>query len=136
MVGQELASQVSTTYRYEWGEGTWRMDNGYGRPGSFQPEEYPYTVVAWDFGIKENILRLLADRGVHVVVVPAKTNHLKKRWKSILTVFSFPTVRETPNRAISRLKWLRKRLPRAFRSLASASATKSWVLPAAAEHSR
>ena len=73
MVGQELASQVSTTYRYEWGEGTWRMDNGYGRPGSFQPEEYPYTVVAWDFGIKENILRLLADRGVHVVVVPAKT---------------------------------------------------------------
>lgn len=74
MVGQELASKVSTTYRYEWGEGTWRMDNGQGRPGSFQPEDYPYTVVAWDFGIKENILRLLADRGVHVIVVPAHTS--------------------------------------------------------------
>lgn len=73
MVGQELASKVSTTYRYEWGEGTWRMDNGQGRPGPFQPEDYPYTVVAWDFGIKENILRLLADRGVHVIVVPAHT---------------------------------------------------------------
>ena len=57
MVGQELASKVSTTYRYEWGEGTWRMDNGLGRPGSFQPEDYPYSVVAWDFGVKENILR-------------------------------------------------------------------------------
>jgi len=73
MVGQELASKVSTTYRYEWGEGTWRMDNGLGRPGSFQPEDYPYSVVAWDFGVKENILRLMADRGIHVHVVPART---------------------------------------------------------------
>ena len=73
MVGQELASKVSTTYRYGWGEGTWRMDNGLGRPGSFQPEDYPYSVVAWDFGVKENILRLMADRGIHVHVVPART---------------------------------------------------------------
>ncbi len=49
------------------------MDNGLGRPGSFQPEDYPYSVVAWDFGVKENILRLMADRGIHVHVVPART---------------------------------------------------------------
>lgn len=74
MVGQELASEVSTEYLYEWGEGTWRIDNGHGRSGSYQPENYPLKVVAWDFGIKSNILRLLADRGVHVTVVPAKTS--------------------------------------------------------------
>lgn len=73
MVGQQLATEVTSDFLYEWGEGTWRFDNGYGRPGSYQPEEYPFKVVAWDYGIKENILRLMADRGIHVTVVPAET---------------------------------------------------------------
>mgnify|MGYP002227922020 CR=1 FL=1 len=85
------------------GEGTWRMDNGLGRPGSFQPEDYPYSVVAWDFGVKENILRLMADRGIHVHVVPARTT-FEEAWRFIRTVSSFPTVPETRNPATSRLK--------------------------------
>lgn len=47
------------------------LDNGWGRPGMRHLDSYPYRVVAWDFGIKENILRLLADRGVKVTVVPS-----------------------------------------------------------------
>ena len=75
MVGQQLATEVSSDYLYEWGEGTWRLDNGQGRSGTFEPEEYSLKVVAWDFGIKENILRLMADRGIHVTVVPATTSY-------------------------------------------------------------
>jgi carbamoyl-phosphate synthase small subunit len=73
MAGQDLAKEVTTTFHYEWSEGTWSMNNETGRPGMRHPEEFPYTVVAWDFGIKENILRLMADRGIRVVVVPAQT---------------------------------------------------------------
>jgi carbamoyl-phosphate synthase small subunit len=73
MAGQDLAKEVTTKFHYEWSEGTWSMTNETGRPGMRHPEEFPYTVVAWDFGIKENILRLMADRGIRVVVVPAQT---------------------------------------------------------------
>lgn len=74
MNGQDLAQVVTSDYRYQWSEGTWRLDNGWGRPGMNHLEEYPFHVVAWDFGIKENILRLLADRGIKVTVVPAKVS--------------------------------------------------------------
>ncbi len=73
MNGQDLAKDVTSEYRYEWSEGTWSLDNGWGRPGMRHPENFPYHVVAWDFGIKENILRLMSDRGIKVTVVPAKT---------------------------------------------------------------
>ncbi len=73
MEGQDLAKSVSSDYRYEWSEGTWRLDNGWGRPGMYHPEELQRHVVAWDFGIKANILRLFADRGIKVTVVPAET---------------------------------------------------------------
>ncbi|GAB4196587.1 MAG: glutamine-hydrolyzing carbamoyl-phosphate synthase small subunit [Wenzhouxiangellaceae bacterium] len=69
MQGQDLASVVSTHNRYEWTQGSWDLDAGDWR----QPEATPYHVVAYDFGVKHNILRLLVDRGCRLTVVPAKT---------------------------------------------------------------
>ncbi|MCZ6665208.1 MAG: glutamine-hydrolyzing carbamoyl-phosphate synthase small subunit [Gammaproteobacteria bacterium] len=65
--GADLARVVTTDESYRWREGSWEIEsNGY-RP---MPEER-WTVVAYDFGVKVNILRLLADRGCAVEVVPA-----------------------------------------------------------------
>jgi carbamoyl-phosphate synthase small subunit len=65
----DLAKEVSTDSAYEWREGTWNLvDQG------FDPVAAPkYKVVAFDFGIKRNILRMLAVRGCELVVVPAQT---------------------------------------------------------------
>jgi carbamoyl-phosphate synthase small subunit len=67
--GMDLAKVVSTTARYDWSEGTWRHPQD-GRPGG---PLAAHRVVAYDYGIKRNILRLLADSGCHVAVVPALT---------------------------------------------------------------
>lgn len=73
MAGQDLAQTVTTNEVYEWTEGSWEPSRE-GDPAGFrQPVAFPYHVVAYDFGIKTNILRLLADRGIRVTVVPAKT---------------------------------------------------------------
>lgn len=68
LAGQDLASQVSTKSVSEWTEGSWQLGQGFSQPTSSQ-----YHVVAYDFGIKTNILRMLADRGCRVTLVPAKT---------------------------------------------------------------
>lgn len=68
MVGQDLAQVVSTRQAYEWSETEWVLGQGYG-----QLSEPRFHVVALDFGIKKNILRMLAQRGCRVTVVPAKT---------------------------------------------------------------
>ncbi len=68
--GLDLAQVVSTTAPYEWRSGVWEL--GAGHP-EFAEVDLPYHVVAWDFGIKRNILRMLASRGCRVTVVPAKT---------------------------------------------------------------
>ena len=74
MAGQDLAQTVTTKEAYEWTEGSWEPSRE-GEPAGFrQPVAFPYHVVAYDFGIKTNILRLLADRGIRVTVVPAKTS--------------------------------------------------------------
>ena len=66
--GMDLAKEVTTRKSYEWSEGKWVLGEGYAKqPGS------RFNVVAYDFGIKRNILRMLAQRGCHVKVVPAKT---------------------------------------------------------------
>ena len=65
--GMDLAKVVSVENGYEWREGEWTLD-GYG-PGV----EPRYHVVAYDFGVKRNILRMLAQRGVRLTVVPART---------------------------------------------------------------
>jgi len=67
--GMDLAKEVTVTESYDWYEGSWDLTHGY------QPvtEEASYHVVAYDFGIKQNILRMLVDRGCKITVVPAKT---------------------------------------------------------------
>ncbi|MCG5535355.1 glutamine-hydrolyzing carbamoyl-phosphate synthase small subunit [Ectothiorhodospira mobilis] len=67
--GMDLASQATTAQPYEWEEGTWALGQGH----RAAPESRPYHVVAYDFGTKRNMLRLLVDRGCRVTVVPART---------------------------------------------------------------
>jgi carbamoyl-phosphate synthase small subunit len=68
MAGQDLAKVVSCKAPYEWTESTWALGEGYRRPGA--PRCH---VVAFDYGVKHNILRMLAERGCRVTVVPAET---------------------------------------------------------------
>jgi len=68
MAGQDLAQLVSIAQPRPWTQGVWHLGAGYGEPGSKDCH-----VVAYDFGVKSNILRLLAERGCRITVVPAKT---------------------------------------------------------------
>jgi carbamoyl-phosphate synthase small subunit len=73
LAGADLARVVSTETAYEWRESTWRCD---ANPLGYRlrdDKELPYRVVAYDFGVKRNILRLLTERGCRVRVVPAQT---------------------------------------------------------------
>ena len=70
----DLAKVVSTKEQYEWLEGSWALELGQGVGTGFtKPERYEYHVVAYDFGAKRNILRMLVDRGCKLTVVPAQT---------------------------------------------------------------
>ncbi len=68
--GMDLAREVTTDVTYEWLDGSWRDEGGF---RAFEASAQPLHVVAYDFGVKRNILRLLADRGCRVTVVPAQT---------------------------------------------------------------
>ncbi|WP_455365434.1 glutamine-hydrolyzing carbamoyl-phosphate synthase small subunit [Kaarinaea lacus] len=67
--GMDLAKVVSTQETYAWTEGSWQLGEGFQQPG----DNKRYKVVAYDFGVKRNILRMLVDRGCDVTVVPAQT---------------------------------------------------------------
>src|SRR5690606_23543324 len=69
LVGMDLVPMVTTAQRYSWDETPWEWGKGYGRA-----EHMPYNVVAIDYGVKRNILRLLAANGCKVTVVPATTS--------------------------------------------------------------
>jgi carbamoyl-phosphate synthase small subunit len=69
LVGMDLVPMVTSAQRFTWDETPWRWDKGYGRQ-----EEPEFHVVAVDYGIKRNILRLLAGSGCKVTVVPAQTS--------------------------------------------------------------
>ena len=73
MVGQDLAQVVTTEKPYEWTEGVWEFNNANGST-SYSKKEKVAHIVAYDFGIKTNILRLLADQGLRITVLPAKTS--------------------------------------------------------------
>jgi carbamoyl-phosphate synthase small subunit len=73
MAGQDLAKVVSTRQSYPWNEGTWKLARADGTPGFVTPDAFRFHVVAFDFGVKRNILRLMADRGCRITVVPAQT---------------------------------------------------------------
>jgi len=68
MAGLDLASGVSCDKPYHWTEGVWDLEDGYPQ---VDPASLKYKVVAYDFGIKFNILRCLVDAGCDVTVVPA-----------------------------------------------------------------
>jgi carbamoyl-phosphate synthase small subunit len=75
MAGQDLAQVVSRADVGEWTETEWKLSNPElgGKPGFGKLGEPRFHVVAYDFGVKRNILRMLAERGCRVTVVPAKT---------------------------------------------------------------
>jgi carbamoyl-phosphate synthase small subunit len=73
MAGLDLAKVVSTTSPYEWLEGEWHLSGPDGKTG-FNQVVAKKHVVAYDFGVKKNILRMLAQRGCRVTVVPAQTS--------------------------------------------------------------
>jgi carbamoyl-phosphate synthase small subunit len=69
MKGMDLAREVTTEESYEWSEGSWDLDNV--AWNKVAPSRH---IVAYDFGVKRNILRMLADRGCRITVVPATTS--------------------------------------------------------------
>lgn len=78
MAGQELASRVTSAERYDWRKGSielavspWRQDSG---EANSESGTQRWRVVAYDFGIKQNILRMLVDHNCDVTVVPAQTS--------------------------------------------------------------
>jgi len=74
IVGRDLAAEVTSTQSYEWTEGSGEWGVGSSEPGQTAPRARRWRVVAYDFGIKRNILRRLVDVGCHVTVVPASTS--------------------------------------------------------------
>jgi carbamoyl-phosphate synthase small subunit len=68
MAGLDLATGVSCDRPYHWTEGLWKLGEGYAQPA---PQGLKHKVIAYDFGIKLNILRCLVDAGCDVTVVPA-----------------------------------------------------------------
>jgi carbamoyl-phosphate synthase small subunit len=68
MAGLDLAQVVSSETQYAWTDGTWGLTTGYRHPGPGR-----FHVVAFDFGVKQNILRMLVERGCRITVVAAKS---------------------------------------------------------------
>lgn len=66
--GMDLAKEVTTAETYTWNEGVWQLGSGH-----LAGETPRFKVVAYDFGVKRNILRMLVARGCEVIVVPAQT---------------------------------------------------------------
>jgi carbamoyl-phosphate synthase small subunit len=71
--GMDLAKVVTTENSYSWTKGTWTLEGGLPESPQDIEESLPTHVVAYDFGIKRNILRMLVDRGCRVTVVSAQT---------------------------------------------------------------
>ncbi|MCZ6827974.1 MAG: glutamine-hydrolyzing carbamoyl-phosphate synthase small subunit, partial [Gammaproteobacteria bacterium] len=68
--GMDLAKEVSVAEAYTWRQGSWQLGQGFTERGD---DELDYHVVAYDYGVKRNILRMLVDRACRLTVVPAQT---------------------------------------------------------------
>jgi len=68
--GRDLVKEVTCNEAYQWSQGVWKLGEGY---AELSGKQHPYKVVAYDFGIKRNILRNLVSSGCDVTVVPAET---------------------------------------------------------------
>src|SRR5690606_38078506 len=66
--GMDLAKEVTVKAPYQWTEGSWTLGEGHSTPDNAK-----FHVVAYDYGVKRNILRMLVDRGCKLTVVPAQT---------------------------------------------------------------
>jgi carbamoyl-phosphate synthase small subunit len=75
LLGADLAKVVSTGKNYEWSQGTWSLQHGLPEATSANKKSSNkgFNVVAYDFGVKRNILRILAESGCHLTIVPAET---------------------------------------------------------------
>ncbi len=71
--GMDLAKEVTTHLPYEWAQGSWTLEEGLPECPYPLDEKLPLHIVAYDYGIKRNILRMLVDRGCRVTVIPALT---------------------------------------------------------------
>lgn len=69
--GMDLAQVVTTESSYEWNSSTWKLGVGHTDKNA---ADQPYHVVAFDYGVKRNILRMMVERGCRLTVVPAKTS--------------------------------------------------------------
>ncbi|MDN3640903.1 glutamine-hydrolyzing carbamoyl-phosphate synthase small subunit [Simiduia curdlanivorans] len=67
--GLDLAKEVTVAKSYTWTEGSWALGQGFTKPDTTK-----FKVVAYDYGVKRNILRMLVDRGCELTVVPAQTS--------------------------------------------------------------
>ena len=76
MTGADLAKVVTTQSVYEWTQTEWQLAHPQrdGKPGYGEQTQPKFHVVAYDFGVKFNILRMLAERGCRITVVPAQTS--------------------------------------------------------------
>ncbi len=70
MLGRDLVKDITCESPYPWTQGTWRLDSGY---ANYSDRKNAHKIVCLDFGVKRNILRLLAEAGFAITVVPAKT---------------------------------------------------------------
>ena len=70
--GMDLAKEVTTDKTYTWGDGCWELDAD--ETKTLDESSARFNVVAYDYGVKRNILRMLVERGCHITVVPAKTS--------------------------------------------------------------
>ncbi len=70
--GMDLAKEVTTDSNYAWQQGSWILGRGHPDASEIENDE-SFKVVAYDFGVKRNILRMLVDRGCELTVVPAQT---------------------------------------------------------------
>ncbi len=71
LAGLDLAQEVSVAEPFAWNGGEWSLAGGYGAPAA---DAAAFHVVAYDYGTKRNILRILASRGCRITVVPARTS--------------------------------------------------------------
>ena len=125
LAGMDLAKVVSCKKPYQWSESEWALGKGYRTEQNSR-----YHVVAYDYGVKRNILRMLSGRGCKLTVLPAQSSAEDALALKPDGVFlsNGPAIR---NRASTRLVPLANSLMRACRHLVSVWGTNSWASPAA-----
>ena len=122
--GMDLAKEVTSEESYQWTESNWDLVKGHTTPASFD-----FHVVAYDFGVKTNILRMLVERGCRLTVCQRKRQQVMCL-RLIQMGFSYPMVRATLSHVIMRSKPSKTFWRLKFLCLASALVTSCWPLRA------